>query len=116
VSVRDGHTETVSVTLRGSPSPDAVKDAMRQFRGRPQELKLPTAPERPIHVREGRDRPQPILDRDTERGMAAVVGRVREDPAMGIKYIVLTHNTIRGAAGASVLNAELLAAEGCLGN
>ena len=59
--------------------------------------------------------PQPVLDRDTERGMAAVVGRVREDPAMGIKYVVLTHNTIRGAAGASVLNAELLAAEGCLG-
>ena len=116
VSVRDGHTETVSLTLRGSPSPDAVKSAMRDFRGRPQELKLPTAPEHPIHVRDGRDRPQPILDRDTERGMAAVVGRVREDPAMGIKYVVLTHNTIRGAAGASILNAELLAAEGCLGN
>jgi aspartate-semialdehyde dehydrogenase len=116
VSVRDGHTETVSVTLRGSPSPDAVKDAMREFRGRPQELKLPTAPERPIHVRDGRDRPQPILDRDTERGMAAVVGRVREDQVMGIKYVVLTHNTIRGAAGASVLNAELLVAEGCLGS
>jgi len=116
VSVRDGHTETVSVTLRGSPSPDAVKDAMREFRGRPQELKLPTAPERPIHVKDGRDRPQPILDRDTEGGMAAVVGRVREDPAMGIKYVVLTHNTIRGAAGASILNAELLAAEGCLGS
>ena len=116
VSVRDGHTETVSLTLRGAPSPDAVKSAMRDFRGRPQELKLPTAPEHPIHVRDGRDRPQPILDRDTERGMAAVVGRVREDPAMGIKYVVLTHNTIRGAAGASILNAELLAAEGCLGN
>ncbi|TMC73389.1 MAG: aspartate-semialdehyde dehydrogenase [Chloroflexi bacterium] len=116
VSVRDGHTETVSVTLRGSPSPEAVQDAMREFRGRPQELKLPTAPERPIHVRDGRDRPQPILDRDTDHGMAAVVGRVREDAAMGIKYVVLTHNTIRGAAGASLLNAELLAAEGCLGN
>ncbi len=116
VAVRDGHTETVSLRLRGGPSPDLVKDAMREFRGRPQELKLPTAPERPIHVLEGRDRPQPILDRDTERGMAAVVGRVREDPAMGIKYVVLTHNTIRGAAGASVLNAELLAAEGCLGS
>jgi aspartate-semialdehyde dehydrogenase len=116
VSVRDGHTETVSIRLRGNPSPDLVKDAMREFRGRPQELKLPTAPERPIHVREARDRPQPILDRDTERGMAAVVGRVREDPAMGIKYVVLTHNTIRGAAGGSVLNAELLAAEGCLGS
>ena len=116
VAVRDGHTEAVSMTLRGSPAPDAVKDAMRSFRGRPQELRLPTAPERPIHVRDERDRPQPILDRDTERGMAAVVGRVREDPALGIKFVVLTHNTIRGAAGASVLNAELLAAEGCLGS
>lgn len=116
VSVRDGHTETVSMTLRGSPSPDAVKEAMREFRGRPQELDLPTAPKQPIHVRDGRDRPQPVLDRDTERGMAAVVGRVREDPALGIKFVVLTHNTIRGAAGASVLNAELLAAEGCLGS
>jgi aspartate-semialdehyde dehydrogenase len=116
VSVRDGHTETVSIGLRGAPTPEAVKDAMRDFHGRPQELKLPTAPERPIHVRDERDRPQPILDRDTERGMAAVVGRVRADPAIGIKFVVLTHNTIRGAAGASVLNAELLAAEGCLGS
>jgi aspartate-semialdehyde dehydrogenase len=116
VSVRDGHTETVSMSLRGSPSVDNVKDAMRSFRGRPQELKLPSAPERPIHVRDERDRPQPILDRDTERGMAATVGRVRDDPALGIKFVVLTHNTIRGAAGASLLNAELLAAEGCLGN
>ncbi|HEV8536517.1 MAG TPA: aspartate-semialdehyde dehydrogenase [Candidatus Limnocylindria bacterium] len=116
VPVRDGHTEAVSIALRGSPPVDAVKDAMRSFRGRPQELRLPTAPERPIHVRDERDRPQPILDRDTERGMAATVGRVREDPVLGMKFVVLTHNTIRGAAGASVLNAELLAAEGCLGN
>ena len=116
VSVRDGHTEAVSMTLRGSPSIDAVKEAMRSFRGRPQELALPTAPKQPIHVRDEPNRPQPALDRDTERGMAAVVGRIREDEALGIKYVVLTHNTIRGAAGASVLNAELLAAEGCLGS
>jgi aspartate-semialdehyde dehydrogenase len=116
VAVRDGHTEAVSVALRGSPSIDAVKDAMRNFRGRPQELDLPTAPKRPIHVRDEENRPQPYLDRDTERGMAATVGRVREDPVLGVKFVVLTHNTIRGAAGASVLNAELLVAEGCLGN
>ena len=67
-------------------------------------------------LRDEQDRPQPVLDRDVERGMAAVVGRLREDPVLGIKYVVLTHNTIRGAAGASVLNAELLAAEGCLGS
>ena len=116
VAVRDGHTEAVSVALRGSPSIDAVKDAMRNFRGRPQELDLPTAPKRPIHVRDEENRPQPYLDRDTERGMAATVGRVREDPVLGVKFVVLTHNTIRGAAGGSVLNAELLVAEGCLGN
>jgi aspartate-semialdehyde dehydrogenase len=116
VAVRDGHTEAVSVALRGSPSIDAVKDVMRNFRGRPQELDLPTAPKQPIHVRDEENRPQPYLDRDTERGMAATVGRVREDPVLGVKFVVLTHNTIRGAAGASVLNAELLVAEGCLGN
>jgi aspartate-semialdehyde dehydrogenase len=116
VSVRDGHTETVSVTLRGSPSVADVSDAMRAFRGRPQELDLPTAPAHPIVLREDRDRPQPVLDRDTEKGMAAVVGRIQQDEALGIRYVVLTHNTIRGAAGASILNAELLAAEGCLGN
>jgi aspartate-semialdehyde dehydrogenase len=116
VSVRDGHTETVSVTLRGSPTIADVSDAMRTFRGRPQELDLPTAPARPIVLRDDRDRPQPVLDRDIEKGMAAVVGRIREDPVLGLKYVVLTHNTIRGAAGASVLNAELLAAEGCLGS
>ena len=115
VSVRDGHTETVSIGLRGSPSVSGVKRALREFSGRPQELKLPSAPEHPIVVREEPNRPQAVLDRDTERGMASVVGRVREDPVLGHKFVVLGHNTIRGAAGASVLNAELLLAEGCLG-
>jgi len=114
VSVRDGHTDTVSMSLRGSPSVAEVKERMREFRGRPQELALPTAPKRPVIVREERDRPQPLIDRDVEGGMAAVVGRVQEDAVLGIRYVVLTHNTIRGAAGASVLNAELLQAEGCL--
>jgi len=115
VSVRDGHTETVSLTLRGGPSVDDVKASFRAFRGRPQELKLPTAPEHPIVVRDEQDRPQPVLDRNVEKGMASVVGRVREDPVLGHKFVVLGHNTIRGAAGASVLNAELLLAEGMLG-
>src|SRR5437870_12439987 len=78
VMVRDGHTETVSLTLRGAPSPDDVKQSFRSFRGRPQELKLPSAPDRPIVVREEHDRPQPILDRDTEKGMASTVGRIRQ--------------------------------------
>ena len=114
VSVRDGHTVTVSLTLRGAPSVSEVVDALRAFRGRPQELHLPTAPACPIVVREERDRPQPIRDRDAGRGMSVVVGRVREDPVLGYKYVVLGHNTIRGAAGASILNAELLVAEGRL--
>jgi aspartate-semialdehyde dehydrogenase len=114
VSVRDGHTETVSLTLRGAPSVDDVKASLRAFRGRPQERELPTAPKRPIVVRDEPDRPQPVLDRDAENGMASTVGRVREDPVLGMKFVVLGHNTIRGAAGASVLNAELLVAEGCI--
>jgi aspartate-semialdehyde dehydrogenase len=112
VPVRDGHTVTVSLTLRGTPSVSDVVAAMRTFRGRPQELHLPTAPECPVIVRLERDRPQPIRDRDAGSGMSVVVGRVREDPVLGYKYVVLGHNTIRGAAGASILNAELLAAEG----
>lgn len=115
VSVRDGHTETVSVSLRGAPSIDAVKASLRGFTGRPQELRLPSAPAHAIVVRDEPDRPQPVLDRDTEHGMASVVGRIREDAVLGHKFVVLGHNTIRGAAGASVLNAELLLAEGCLG-
>jgi aspartate-semialdehyde dehydrogenase len=114
VTVRDGHTETVSLTLHGSPKVDDVKASLRAFRGLPQERDLPTAPKRPIVVREERDRPQVILDRDVEKGMATTVGRVREDPILGTKFVLLGHNTIRGAAGASILNAELLVAEGCI--
>ncbi|HUP02185.1 MAG TPA: Asd/ArgC dimerization domain-containing protein, partial [Gemmatimonadota bacterium] len=114
VSVRDGHTESVTLSLKGKPTIDEVKTCLRAFRGRPQELELPTAPEHPIVVMDQPDRPQPVLDRDLERGMASVVGRVREDPVLGVAFVVLGHNTIRGAAGASVLNAELLVAERCI--
>ncbi len=114
VPVRDGHTETVTLALRERPAVDEIVAAMRAFRGRPQELCLPTAPERPIVVRDERDRPQPVRDRDAGRGMSVVVGRVREDRVLGYKYVVLGHNTIRGAAGASILNAELFVAEGLL--
>ena len=112
VSVRDGHTETASLELGGDPSPADVVACLRAFRGRPQELGLPTAPKVPIVVRDEPDRPQPVLDRDAERGMASVVGRVRRDAVLGTKLVLLGHNTIRGAAGASILNAELFAAEG----
>jgi aspartate-semialdehyde dehydrogenase len=114
VMVRDGHTETVSLSLRGRPSVDEVKASLRAFAGRPQQLDLPTAPKRPVIVRDEPDRPQPVLDRDAEKGMATTVGRLREDPVLGTKFVLLGHNTIRGAAGASILNAELLVAEGCI--
>ncbi len=114
VAVRDGHTEAVSVRFGREVSPDEAIEAFEVFRGRPQELGLPSAPAKPVVVRREKNRPQPILDRDTYGGMASVVGRVRPCPIMGLKYTVLGHNTIRGAAGASVLNAELLKAEGLL--
>jgi aspartate-semialdehyde dehydrogenase len=114
VAVRDGHTESVSLRLRSKAEPEEVIDALESFRGRPQALELPSAPRRPIIVRREQDRPQPILDRDAERGMASIVGRVRPCPIFDVKFVVLGHNTVRGAAGASILNAELLYREGLL--
>jgi len=114
VPVRDGHTECVSVRFRQPASPDEVIDVFEAFRGRPQELGLPSAPSRPIVVRREHNRPQPALDRDDVNGMASIVGRVRDCPLLGTKFVLLGHNTIRGAAGASVLNAELFKVEGLL--
>jgi aspartate-semialdehyde dehydrogenase len=121
VAVLEGHTESVMVELDRSASPEEVVAAMAGFVGEPQRLHLPTAPEHPIIVRTEDDRPQPRLDRvagepQRARGMAAVVGRVRSDPAFptGIRYTVLSHNTIRGAAGNAILTAELLRAKGLL--
>src|SRR5262249_13919978 len=90
-------------------------DAWHSFRPEPQERRLPSAPTPPIVVRQERDRPQPLYDRDACDGMAITIGRVRPCSILGHKFIVLGHNTIRGAAGASVLNAELLLARGWLG-
>ncbi len=114
VNVKDGHMESVFVELDQKPPVDEVKEALSSFVGEPQRLKLPSAPERPIVVREEEDRPQPRLDRDEGRGMSVVVGRIREDPIMTIKYICLGHNTIRGAAGAGILSAELIVSKGYL--
>lgn len=115
VAVRHGHLETVNLNLRKLASPEDVVEVLRNFRGRPQELNLPSAPPAPIIVRDQPDRPQPGLDRDAAKGMASIVGRVRECPIFGIKFVVLGHNTIRGAAGASILNAEMLMADGYMG-
>jgi aspartate-semialdehyde dehydrogenase len=114
VPVRDGHTECVSVRFRTKATPDAAARVMAAFRAKPQELDLPSAPKRPVIVRAEPNRPQPVIDRDAENGMATTVGRVRECPLLGTKFVLLGHNTIRGAAGASILNAELFKVEGLL--
>ncbi|HEX6779642.1 MAG TPA: aspartate-semialdehyde dehydrogenase [Ktedonobacterales bacterium] len=116
VAVREGHLACISVELGtdGVTSADLV-DAWRAFQGEPQERRLPSAPQPPIIVREEQDRPQPLHDRDAGGGMAITIGRVRPCAILGHKFIVLGHNTIRGAAGASILNAELLLARGWLG-
>jgi aspartate-semialdehyde dehydrogenase len=114
VPVRDGHTECVSVRFTTPGTPREAAQVMAAFRGKPQELNLPSAPESPVIVRHEPNRPQPQLDRDAEGGMATTVGRVRECPLLGTKFVLLGHNTIRGAAGASILNAELFKVEGLL--
>jgi aspartate-semialdehyde dehydrogenase len=114
VQVVDGHTVCVSVDLEAKPSIDELKAAFTSFRGVPQHKSLHTAPKQPIHLMSEPDRPQPRRDAMRENGMAVSVGRVRECPILGYKFVVLGHNTIRGAAGAAVLNAELLHSEGWL--
>jgi aspartate-semialdehyde dehydrogenase len=114
VFVEDGHMECVSLELETKATPDEVARALARFSSLPQELKLPTAPERPVIVTDERDRPQPRFDRDAGNGMSAVVGRIRECPVFDIRLVVLSHNTIRGAAGAAILNAELMSAQGLL--
>ncbi len=115
VPVVDGHTESVFVTLASEASAERVVAAFRDFRGPPQELRLPSAPVHPVIVAEEPDRPQPRLDIGREKGMATIVGRVRRCDLMGWKFVALGHNTIRGAAGAAILNAELLKERGLIG-
>lgn len=114
VPVIDGHTMTVSVAFEQQPDIQAVVDALRNFSGKPQELKLPTAPLPPIVVTAEQNRPQPRLDVDLGGGMAITVGRVRPCSVMHAKFVALGHNTVRGAAGAAILNAELMHAESLL--
>ncbi len=112
VATLDGHIEAVFTELKHEADPESVAKAMSSFVGEPQKLKLPTAPAKPIVVKKEEDRPQVRLDRMEGNGMSAVVGRIRKDPALGgVKFIVLGHNTIRGAAGCSILNAEYLKAK-----
>jgi aspartate-semialdehyde dehydrogenase len=114
VNVADGHMVAVRVKLAQRTSIEQVREAFASYRSVPQELRLPTAPERPILVREENDRPQPRMDRDAGGGMSVTVGRLQPDKVLDYRFVVLGHNTIRGAAGAAVLNAELLLARGLL--
>jgi aspartate-semialdehyde dehydrogenase len=112
VATLDGHTEAVFAELKRQVDPESIIDALERFTGKPQKLKLPTAPAKPVVVRREEDRPQPRLDRMEGGGMSVVVGRVRKDPVMGgVKFIALGHNTIRGAAGVGILNGECLKSE-----
>ncbi|HKD02980.1 MAG TPA: aspartate-semialdehyde dehydrogenase [Terriglobales bacterium] len=115
VAVEDGHTESVSVKLGRKAEAREMVAAWNEFRGVPQEMELPTAPERPMRYVEAADRPQPRFDADAGEGMTATVGRLRPCGVLDWKFTVLSHNTIRGAAGAALLNAELLKAQGYLG-
>ena len=112
VPVSDGHTAAVFVTFRNKPSMEEIRETWKNFKGRAQELELPSAPKQFLHYFEEPDRPQARLDRDLEGGMAISLGRLRPDTQYDYKFVGLSHNTLRGAAGGAVLLAELLCAEG----
>ena len=114
VAVEDGHTESVSVKLKTRVDADAVLAAFRDFRSKPHEMGCPLAPERPVVYDPAPDRPQPRFDLDRGNGMTVSVGRLRSCGVLDYKFTVLSHNTIRGAAGAALLNAELLKVQGYL--
>ena len=114
VPVQNGHTESIAVGLVQQPPPEAVVDAWESFRGKPQQLDLPSAPKQPIVYAREPNRPQPILDVNRDGGMTVTIGRLRACPLFTYKFVALGHNTIRGAAGAAILNAELMHREGLL--
>jgi aspartate-semialdehyde dehydrogenase len=115
VPVIDGHTACVSLEFGDKkPSLAEIERIWTEFRGAPQELGLPMAPVRPIIVRHENNRPQPRRDRSEDKGMAVSVGRLRECPLFDVRFVGLSHNTVRGAAGGGILNAELLKAKGYL--
>lgn len=114
VNVMDGHMAAVRVKLRRSTSISEVREALASYRSVPQELELYSAPQQVIEVRDEPDRPQPKLDRDAGNGMTVTIGRLLKDAVLDYRFVVLSHNTIRGAAGAAILNAELLIAKGYL--
>jgi aspartate-semialdehyde dehydrogenase len=110
----DGHLVTASVELEQRPGREEILRALCGFSGLPQERGLPSAPKRPIHLMDAPDRPQPRKDAGLEKGMATAVGRLRECSILDWKFVALSHNVLRGAAGAALLNAELMRSEGLL--
>jgi aspartate-semialdehyde dehydrogenase len=112
VNVTDGHTECVSVSLARDATPEELILAWTSFRSEPQKLGLPSAPAVPVHYFHEADYPQPRLHRDLEGGMVVSVGRLRPCPILDYKFVALSHNTVRGAAGGSILAAELAVAKG----
>jgi aspartate-semialdehyde dehydrogenase len=114
VPVVDGHTVTVSVEFSSQPGEADLRWAFESFTGLPQQRHLPSAPAQPVIYMEEANRPQPRKDAERERGMAAFVGRLRPCPVLNYKFVAMGHNTVRGAAGAAVLNAELMHSEGML--
>ena len=108
VNVQDGHLANVNVEFNQKPAFDNIIDMWNDFTGEPQKLKLPSAPDRPIIYKTESNRPQPRLDRDEDKGMACITGRLRKCNILDWKFVALSHNTIRGAAGGGILNAELL--------
>ncbi len=112
VNVTDGHTECVQVNLKQKVKKDEIINAWQEFRGEPQNLSLPSAPKRPLYYFTEPNYPQPKYQRDLENGMAVSIGRLREDPLFDYKFVLLSHNTVRGAAGGAILCAELMRAKG----
>ena len=112
VPVQNGHTCSISVALGERPDPETLIAAWNAFRGMPQDLGLPSAPLQPIVYLSEPNRPQPSLDANRDGGMTITVGRLRRCPVLDYKFVALGHNTIRGAAGAAILNAELMHREG----
>lgn len=114
VPVLDGHLACVSVQFEQKPTEEEILNEWRTFTGIPQRLKLPSAPDYPIIYQEGSDRPQPRQDRNAGNGMSVTVGRLRECPLFDYRFVALSHNTVRGAAGGGILNAEFLMQQGYL--
>ncbi len=112
VATREGHLECASIALGRDVQPEEILNVWENFTPEPQQLHLPSAPERVLLYRDEPDRPQPLRDRDAGRGMTVTLGRLRPCPILGYKFVMLAHNTIRGAAGGSILNAELCVVKG----